>query len=259
MVDRAPPVTFPEASARPAHQSIAFEGVAFRYDRGGPCVLRDFHLRVGHGQRVAVMGATGSGKSTLINLLTRFWDPQKGFIRLGGRDLRTLSEEDLRQAMAVVSQRSHLFQATIRDNLGLARPDADDQRLWEALGAARLDGFVSALPRGLDTWIGESGLKLSGGEARRMAIAQAVLRDAPLWLLDEPTEGLDRANEQQLMDTLLDLTVHRTMLLITHRPVALHRMDRIAILENGQILEEGRHEALLAAGGRYPQLRMRLP
>ena len=158
--------------------------------------------------------------------------------------------------MAVVSQRSHLFNATIGANLRLACPDADDEQLWSALRAARLDRFVSGLPQGLDTWTGEAGQRLSGGEARRLVIAQAVLRNAPVWLLDEPTEGLDSANEQQLMNTLYALTAQRTMLLITHRPVALDQMDRIAILDQGRIVEEGRHHALLANGKHYPHLWM---
>ena len=156
--------------------------------------------------------------------------------------------------MAVVSQRSHLFNATIRDNLKIARPDADDKHLWEALEAARLDRFAAALPQGLDTWVAEAGQRLSGGEARRMAVAQAFLRDAPIWLLDEPTEGLDSATEQQLMDTLLDLTAGRTMLLITHRPVALDQMDRIAVMERGRIVEEGGYRDLMNAGGRFHHL-----
>jgi ATP-binding cassette, subfamily C, bacterial CydC len=256
IVEQAPAVTFPAASPPPANTDIVFENVAFRYDGQAPGVLTNFTLRIGHGERVAVMGATGAGKSTLVNLLVRFWDAEAGRILVGSRDIRTLSEERLRQGMAVVSQQSHLFNATIRDNLSLACPNADDDRLWEALEAARLDRFVSALPRGLDTWIGDAGHRLSGGEARRMAIAQAVLKNAPVWLLDEPTEGLDRLMEQQLMDTVYDLTAHHTMLLITHRPVALHRMDRIAVLENGRIVEEGPHEALLATGAYYPRLCM---
>ncbi|MCB2166502.1 MAG: cysteine/glutathione ABC transporter ATP-binding protein/permease CydC [Deltaproteobacteria bacterium] len=257
IVQQAPAVTFPSRSTSPANHDIAFEGVTFRYDRQTPDVLTNFTLRIDQGERVAVMGATGAGKSTLVNLLVRFWDVNAGRILVGGQDIRTLSEARLRREMAVVSQQSHLFNATLRDNLRLASPDADDDRLWGALGKARLDHFVSALPQELDTWIGEAGHHLSGGEARRMAIAQAVLQNAPVWLLDEPTEGLDRVTEQQVMDTLYDLTADHTMLLITHRPVDLHRMDRIAILENGRIVEEGHHDALLANGTYYPRLGMR--
>jgi ATP-binding cassette subfamily C protein CydC len=254
IVEQPPAVQFPDTSAPPVGNAIVFENVTFRYRPEDPDVLREFCLEIGQGERVAVMGTTGAGKSTLTHLLARFWDPGEGCIRIGGRDLRTLGEDHLRGRMTVVSQQSHLFNATIGDNLRLACPEAEEDMLWSALKAARLDGFVAALPEGLETWIGASGHGLSGGEARRLAVAQAVLRDAPIWLLDEPTEGLDHTNEQALMSTLLELTARRTLLLITHRPVALHRMDRIALLEDGHIVEEGPHEALLAGGGRYARL-----
>ncbi len=256
IVSQSPPVTFPTESVPPKHYGLTFENITFRYDREEPDVIKDFNLRVGPGERVALMGATGAGKSTLFHLLVRFWDPVAGRIRIGGQDIRILSEADLRRAMAVVSQQSHLFNGTLRSNLQLACPEAGDHQLWSALQAARLDRFVSALPEQLDTWIGEAGQRLSGGEARRLAVAQAVLRDAPIWLLDEPTEGLDSTNERALMVTLLALTRKRTMLLITHRPVALEQLDRIAILEQGRIVEEGHHQDLLKANGRYPQLGM---
>ena len=168
IVAQAPAVSFPTESAPPANGGIAFDGVTFRYDPEGPDVLKDFNLRVGPGERVAIMGATGAGKSTLVNLLVRFWDADAGRILVGGEDIRTLSEKFLREGMAVVSQRSHLFNATIGANLRLACPDADDEQLWSALRAARLDRFVSGLPQGLDTWTGEAGQRLSGGEARRL-------------------------------------------------------------------------------------------
>jgi len=240
IIVQPPAVVFPEESAAVNHFGITFENVAFRYDREGPEVLRDLQLDIHPGERVALMGATGAGKTTLIHLLVRFWDPTRGRILIGGEDIRSLSDDHLRRSMAVVSQKTHLFNATIRDNLLLARPGADDRRLWEALEAARLSRFTAALPQGLDTWVGEAGQRLSGGEVRRMAVAQAFLRDAPIWLLDEPTEGLDSATEQQLMDTVMELTRGRTMLLITHRPVALERMDRIAVLQEGRIEDDRR-------------------
>jgi len=254
IVDHPPPVVFPEDAPPPETYGIAFENITFRYAPREPAVLQDFCLTIGQGERVAIMGATGAVKSTLMQLLVRFWDPEAGHIRIGGRDLRTLSESHLRGSLAVVSQQTHLFNATIRDNLRLACPAADESQLWAALRAARLETFVSALPQGLETWIGEAGHGLSGGEARRLAVAQAVLRDAPVWLMDEPTEGLDRTNEQLLMNTLLDLTAGRTLVLITHRPLGLDRLDRIAILEGGRIVEEGGHDALLAVGGRYARV-----
>jgi ATP-binding cassette, subfamily C, bacterial CydC len=259
IVDQDPAVQFPDTSASPEGNAIAFENVSFRYASEEPDVLRNFCLNIGQGERVAVMGATGAGKSTLMHLLARFWDPLEGAIRIGGRDLRTLDEDHLRGCMSIVSQQSHIFNATIGDNLRLACPGADEAMLWAALKAARLDDFVAALPEGLETWIGASGHGLSGGEARRLAAAQAVLRKAPLWLLDEPTEGLDHTNELLLMNTLLELSAGRTLLLITHRPVALHRLDRIVLLEGGRIVEDGPHHALLAAGGRYARFFRSMP
>jgi len=254
IAEQAPAATFPETSRPPENNAIAFENVAFRYAPPAPDVLRNFSLTIGQGERVAVMGATGAGKSTLVHLLVRFYDPDEGRIRIGDRDLRTLSEDHLRSRLAVVSQQSHLFNATLGDNLRLACPGADDGMLWAALEAARLDAFVAALPNGLETWISASGHGLSGGEARRLAVAQAVLRRAPIWLLDEPTEGLDHTNERALMKTILELTARRTLLLITHRPMGLPQLDRIAILEGGCIVENGPHDVLLAAGGRYAHL-----
>jgi ATP-binding cassette subfamily C protein CydC len=254
IVDQKPPVHFAETSAAPAHSGVRFEKVSFGYEQDAPPVLEAFDLRVEPGERVAIMGSTGAGKSTLIHLLVRFWDPQKGRILLGDQDIRGLSEAALRRGMAVVSQQSHLFNATLRDNLLLACPEADDQRLWSALAKARLADFAADLPNGLDTWIGESGQRLSGGEARRLAVARSVLQDAPLWLLDEPTEGLDATNERLLMETLITLTAQRTLLLITHRPAALAHMDRIAVMEKGRIVEEGTPQDLLNARGRYAQL-----
>ena len=164
IVEHPPTVQFPGTSAPPEGNSIVFENVTFRYRAEDPDVLRDFCLEIGQGERVAVMGATGAGKSTLTHLLARFWDPVQGCIRIGGRDLRTLGEDHLRRRMTVVSQHAHLFNATIGDNLRLACPEADEGMLWSALKAARLDGFVAALPAGLETWIGASGHGLSGGK-----------------------------------------------------------------------------------------------
>ena len=146
------------------------------------------------------------GKSTLVNLLVRFCDPDSGTIRIGGTDTRALSEADLRRAVVVLSQDSHLFCATIRENLLIGKPRADEAELRAALAAVRLLEFVDGLPDGLDTWVGEAGRALSAGQARRIAVARALLRDAPIWVLDEPSEGLDRVTERELMDSLWDLT-----------------------------------------------------
>ncbi len=219
IVETPPAVRFAaEPAGLPQTFDIRFEGVTFAYPGRGVKVLEDFSLAVGAGEHLAVRGETGCGKSTLIHLLVRFYDPQAGRILLGGRDLRSFAERELRRVFAVMPQQVHLFNGTLRDNLQVARPGATEQQMAEALAVARLSDFVARLPRGLDTWIGESGRLLSGGEARRLAAARLVLRDGPVWLLDEPTEGLDRVTEQEMTRALLARAAGRTVIWITHRP-----------------------------------------
>ena len=221
-------------------------------------VLQDITLQIPAGQRVAVIGETGSGKSTLIHLLVRFWNPVSGHIRLGGEDIRTLGEADLRRSISVVSQQAHMFNASLRENLQIARSGANDDDLWAALASARLKKFVQNLPDGLDTWVGEDARLLSGGQARRVAIARAILHDAPIWVLDEPTEGLDTLTERKLMQALELKTNGRTLLLITHRLVELHWMDHIVMLEKGRIVDQGNHRQLLKSNAHYAGLHMRI-
>ena len=259
IVDADPEVVFPQQSElRPERFALAFEGVDFCYHPQAPPAVESINFKVEDGQQVAIVGETGSGKSTLVNLLVRFWNPKHGKIFIGGRDIGTLSEIDLRQTMAVVAQQAHLFNATIRDNLMLARPEATEDELWDALAVAGMLEFVEQLSDGLDTWVGESGRLLSGGQARRLAVARAVLYDAPIWILDEPTEGLDTITERRMMERLFDHTRGRTMLLITHRLVALDRMDRILVMERGRIVEQGTHEALLKGDTRYAAMHARI-
>ena len=255
IVNTEPAVGFPEESnIRPMMFELNFEQVSFRYDDKEPLAVREVDIHVPHGQRVAVIGETGAGKSTLVHLLVRFWNPTSGQILLGGHDIRTLSESDLRRHIAVVSQQPHMFNASLRENLLLARPEATEEDLRQALDSAQLIDFVDSLPDGLDTWIGEAGKLLSVGQARRLAVARAILRDAPIWVLDEPTEGLDQITEQQVMKNVYDLTAGRTVLLITHRLVDLYRMDNIFMLERGRIIEQGSHEDLLKGNTRYAAL-----
>ncbi len=254
IVDRPPPISFPTAAVAPENMGIVFDNVSFRYHPEAAVVLEAFDLGIAPGEHVAIMGATGSGKSTLVNLLCRFWDPAAGSVRIGNVDLRQWPESQLRQTLAVVSQQAHLFNTSIRENLLWAKPDAGEDELWEALDQARLKTFVAGLAEGLDTWTGELGQLISGGEARRLAVAQAVLRDAPIWILDEPTEGLDAVNEYELMATIQTLTARRTLLLITHRPAGLAAMDRVVILENGRVAEAGAYESLMAANGRLASM-----
>jgi ATP-binding cassette subfamily C protein CydC len=191
-------------------------------------------------------------------LLARFWNPVSGNIHLGDEDIRTLGEADLRRAISVVSQQPHMFNASLRENLQIAQPGAGDDDLWAALDSARLKEFVENLPDGLDTWVGEDARLLSGGQARRVAIARAILHNAPIWVLDEPTEGLDTLTERRLMQVLERKTKDRTLLLITHRLVDLHWMDNIIMLEKGRIVGQGSHQELLESNAHYAGLHMRL-
>ncbi len=257
IVDAKPTVEFPAQSVVPPAQfDLRFDQVTFRYHRNVPPALAGVDFYVPPAGRVAVVGQTGAGKTSLINLLVRFWDPQQGRILMGGQDICRLSETDLRRRISVVSQQAHMFAASLRGNLLLARPQATEDELVAALERVQLLDFVRNLPDGLDTWIGEFGQRLSAGQARRLAVARAVLHDAPIWVLDEPTEGLDRITAQQLMTALDELTAGRTLLLITHRMVGLERMDRIVLLEAGRIAGQGSHQELLKKNSRYAALQM---
>lgn len=250
---RTPPaVRFPPVSAGPPRGfDLTLEGVGFRYAAGASPALAEISLHLPEGGRLVVSGHTGAGKTTLVNLLVRFWDPTEGRILIGGRDIRSYSETDLRKLVSVVSQQAHLFNASIRDNLRVARPDASEDEMREALSAARLLDVVENLPEGLDTWIGEGGRELSGGQARRLSVARALLHDAPVWILDEPTEGLDTVTERELMASLFRRIRGKTLILITHRlPAAILRQraasdggvpaerpsDRILRLDRGRLV-----------------------
>ncbi len=230
------------------------EGLRFRYAPGDPPALDGVSFALPAGAIVAVVGPSGAGKSTLVGLLLRFWDYDKGAIRLAGHDLRRYAQDDVRRLLSVVSQQTHLFSGTLLDNLRVARPDAAPDEAFAALRAAHLDRFVAALPDGLDTWIGEQGLRLSGGERQRLAIARAVLKDAPILLLDEPTANLDPVTERAVLETVFSALAGRTTLLITHRLAGLERASAILVLEKGRIAERGTHTELLQHGSAYRRL-----
>ncbi len=262
----APPPAEPKAL--PPDTTLEVTGMTFRYGPQSPPALRDLDLQVAPGERVAVLGPSGSGKTTLLHLLARFWDPETGHIRLGGVDLRRLSEADLRARIAAVPQRPHLFSGTVADNLRLGDPEATEQALRDVLSRVSLAEDVAALPDGLQTWLGDAasgGVRLSGGQARRLALARALLRRAPILVLDEPTEDLDPPTARRVLDHLLAPPLDgegtappNTRILITHRLEGLEAVDRILILEGGRLVEQGDHACLVAAGGRYAALRERL-
>ena len=233
---------------------LAFENVRLRYgpDRGWALDGVSFALLAG--KAVAVVGPSGAGKSSLVQLLLRFVDPDSGAVRLGDTSLDAYALETVRTQFAWAAQATRLFSTTIRENLRLARPSADDDTLWSALDTAGLAGEVRALARGLDSFVGAGGLMLSTGQARRLMLARAWLYDAPILVLDEPTEGLDAANERAVIRTLTERRGSRSLLLITHRLAGLERMDEIVVMDRGRIVERGSHRELLARNGFYRRM-----
>lgn len=252
-----PEVTFAAGEGQAFGQvSLTLNQVTFSYPQQPSPALENISLQVGAGEHIAILGRTGCGKSTLQQLLTRAWDPANGEILLNDQPLTRLNEATLRQAMSVVPQRVHLFSATLRDNLSLAAPGASDIQLMKALERVGLEKLLE--DSGLNAWLGEGGRQLSGGELRRLAIARALLHDAPLMLLDEPTEGLDATTESQILDLLAEVMREKTVLMVTHRLRGLARFNRIIVMDNGKIIEQGSHAELLAEQGRYYQFKQRL-
>ncbi|MDS4038752.1 cysteine/glutathione ABC transporter ATP-binding protein/permease CydC [Citrobacter amalonaticus] len=257
LTEQKPEVTFPtDVSDVPDQVTLTLRDVSFSYPEQAQKALDSLSLQVNPGEHIAILGRTGCGKSTLLQLLTRAWDPQQGEILLNGCSIATLNEATLRKTISVVPQRVHLFSATLRDNLLLAAPDASDDQLTDTLRRVGLEKLLD--DAGLNSWLGEGGRQLSGGELRRLAIARALLHDAPLMLLDEPTEGLDATTESQMLELLAEVMRDKTLLMVTHRLRGLARFDQIIVMDNGQIIEQGNHADLLAQQGRYYQFKQGL-
>ena len=239
--------------ARPAPNlrgAVTFCDVSFDYEPGRP-VFHDINLTIAPGEKVAIVGATGAGKSTLVSLIPRFYDPTSGEVRIDGEDIRNYSLQSLREQISLVLQDSLLFRGTVRENIVFGRPDATDEQVLAAAKAAHADEFIQRLPEGYETLVSERGTTLSGGQKQRIAIARAILRDAPILILDEPTTGLDAAAEQIVLDALELAVAGRTTLIIAHRLTTVHLADRIVVLDQGQIVEQGTHAQLLARNERY--------
>ncbi|EOV0645498.1 cysteine/glutathione ABC transporter ATP-binding protein/permease CydC [Cronobacter turicensis] len=256
VIDQPADITFAEPGAdAPREASLSLRNVSFSYPGQPQPALRDITLDVAPGKHIAILGRTGCGKSTLLQLLTRAWDPTSGDVALGGVSISEYREAALRATMSVVPQRVHLFSATLRDNLRLAAPQADDAALGAVLARVGLEKLLE--DDGLNAWLGEGGRQLSGGELRRLGIARALLHDAPVLLLDEPTEGLDAETERQILTLVKEVAAQKTLLMVTHRLQGLTAFDRIIVMDNGQITEQGSHKELLALQGRYYQFRAR--
>ncbi|MEM6543432.1 MAG: ABC transporter ATP-binding protein/permease [Pseudomonadota bacterium] len=236
-----------------AVRSIVLDEVSFSYEAARP-ILQNVSFAVSEGETVAIVGPSGAGKSTLLKLLMRFYDPDSGSITFNQQDLRDLTQDSVRQTVAVVPQDCVLFNDSLLENLRYGDPDASDADIAEALRIAHLSDFVADLPEGLETMVGERGLKLSGGEKQRVGIARAVLKSASLVIFDEATSSLDLQSEQVVLAALRELAQRRTTLLVTHRLTTVVDADRILVLDKGRLVEQGRHEALLALGGVYASL-----
>ena len=250
----APPAR-PEALPEPPRGSLSFRNVSFRYPtRLESPALRDFTLEVQPGETVAIVGPSGAGKSTIFQLVERFYDPQAGTIRLDGVPLTSADPAEIRRRIAFVPQEGVLFSANARDNLRYGNWGASDAEIWEAAAAANADHFLAQLPRGLDTFLGENGTQLSGGQRQRIAIARAILRKAPILLLDEATSALDAESERLVQDALDRLMADRTTLVIAHRLATVRQADRIVVMDDGRIVEQGSHGVLAEAGGLYARL-----
>ncbi len=257
VVDAPPAVAEPVGGApAPVASAPLFEVCQLRFAYPGAArpALDGVSLRLARGRRAAVVGASGSGKSTLAQLLLRFWDAPRGSIRLEGRDLADWPSGAARARVAYAAQRAHVFTGTLRENLLLGRPDAGAAELAAVVRRACLGGLVERLPGGLDGWVGEEGMRLSGGERQRLALARALLRDAELLLLDEPTAHTDALTERELMAEIVRAGAGRATLLVTHRLAALDAFDEVLVLERGRVVERGRAEELRARGGTFARL-----
>jgi ABC-type multidrug transport system fused ATPase/permease subunit len=233
--------------------NIGFENVCFSYDPESP-VLSNFNLSINYGQRVGICGPTGSGKSTIVSLIARFYDPTAGRVLIDGKDISDYTIDGLREQIGFVLQDTVLFYGSVRENIAYGRPDATDEEIIEAAKLANADEFIAKMPHGYDTLVGERGVTLSGGQRQRIGIARAVVRNSPILILDEPTASLDSESEKIVMEALEKLMIGRTVIIIAHRLSTIRDADKIIVLNKGLVAEEGTHEELLGKGEIYAEL-----
>lgn len=235
--------------------NVKFTNVNFSYkDNNDEVVIRDFSLTIKPGESIGLAGHSGGGKTTLSKLLLRFADIQDGTITIDGQDISEVTQQSLHKAIAYVPQEAYLFHRSLRDNIAYGRPEATDEEIMEAVKRAYALEFIEKLPNGLDTIVGERGVKLSGGQRQRIAIARAILKDAPILILDEATSALDSASEKYIQKSLAELMKKRTSIVVAHRLSTISQLDRIIVIDNGAIVEQGSHEELLALNGTYANL-----
>jgi ATP-binding cassette subfamily B protein len=232
---------------------LEFEKVGFSYEENSP-ILKDVSFRVEPGQVIALVGPTGAGKTSLISMIPRFYDPSSGIVKIDGQDIRRFTQQSLRRQISLVLQETVLFHAPLWSNIAYGKPGASRSEIMRAAELANAHEFIEKMPEGYDTMIGERGVTLSGGQRQRIAIARAIIRSTPILILDEPSTGLDAGSEKLVFDALDRLMVGKTSIVIAHQLSTIRRADVILVLKDGQMVERGKHEELLAAGGLYSEL-----